>query len=142
MTQPWGGQKMCAVRSVLFVVAMALGAGSTQEPVINRGAPMTLTGEIVDISCYKQKGVAGGTGAAHVACAKMCVLEKGAALGILSDGDGLFRIWGASAKDKYLKVQPFIGQTVAITGTEVSLSNNYDVRSFDLQTIKIAKKTQ
>ncbi len=121
---------------------MALGAGSMQEPVINRSAPMTLTGEIVDISCYKQKGVAGGTGAAHVDCAKMCVLEKGAALGILSDGDGLFRIWGTAARDKYLKVQPFIGQTVAITGTEVTLSNNYDVRSFDLQTIKIAKKTQ
>ena len=27
-------------------------------------------------------------------------------------------------------------QTVEITGTEVTLSNNYDVRSFDLQTIK------
>ena len=121
---------------------MALGAGSSQEPVINRGAPMTLTGEIVDISCYKQKGVAGGTGAAHVDCAKMCVLDKGAALGILSDGDGLFRIWGTAARDKYLKVQPFIGQTVAITGTEVILSNNYDVRSFDLQTIKLVKKTQ
>ncbi|MDO8681449.1 MAG: hypothetical protein Q7R30_23270 [Acidobacteriota bacterium] len=119
----------------------ALSAGSTQEPVINRSAPMTLTGEIVDISCYKQKGVAAGTGAAHLDCAKMCVLEKGAALGILSDGDGLFRIWGTAARDKYLKVQPFIGQTVAITGTEVTLSNNYDVRSFDLQTIKIAKKT-
>lgn len=133
---------MCAVRSILLAAAMALGAGSTQEPVINRGAPMTLTGEIVDISCYKQKGVAGGTGAAHVDCAKMCVLEKGAALGILSDGDGLFRIWGAMARDKYLKVQPYIGQNVSITGTEVTLSNNYDVRSFDLQTIKIAKKSR
>ena len=67
------------MRSVLLVVAMAVGAGSMQEPVINRSAPMTLTGEIVDISCYKQKGVAAGTGAAHVDCAKMCVLEKGAA---------------------------------------------------------------
>lgn len=123
-------------------VSPSLSAGSTQEPVINRSAPMTLTGEIVDISCYKQKGVAAGTGAAHVDCAKMCVLEKGAALGILSDGDGLFRIWGTMARDKYLKVQPFIGQTVSITGTQVTLSNNYDVRSFDLQTIKIAKKTQ
>ena len=130
-----------ALRAASKVEGRALSAGSTQEPVINRSAPMTLTGEIVDISCYKQKGVAAGTGAAHLDCAKMCVLEKGAALGILSDGDGLFRIWGTSARDKYSKVQPFIGQTVAITGTEVTLSNNYDVRSFDMQTIKIAKKT-
>ena len=101
---------------------------------------MTLTGEIVEISCYKAKGVSAGTGAAHVACAKLCVLEKGAALGILSDGDGLFRVWGTMARDKYAKVLPFVGQTVVITGTEVVLSNNYDVRSFDLQTIKAAKK--
>lgn len=130
------------MRSVLFAVAMALSAGPTQEPVISRSAPMTLTGELVDISCYKQKGVAAGTGAAHLDCAKLCVLEKGAAVGILSDGDGLFRIWGAMARDKYLKVQPYLGQTVTITGTEVTLSNNYDVRSFDLQTIKPAKKSQ
>ncbi len=113
---------------------------ASQEPVINRSAPMTLTGEIVDIFCYKQKGVAGGTGAAHVECAKICVTTKGAALGILSDGDGLFRIWGPMARDKYAKLMPYVGQTVVITGTQVMLSNNYDVRSFHLQTIKVAKK--
>jgi hypothetical protein len=108
----------------------------SQEPVIKRSGPLTYTGEIVDISCYKSKGVAGGTGAAHVDCAKMCVLQKDAAVGILTDGDGLFKIWGSAAANKYAKVLPFIGQTVEITGTEVTLSNNYDVRSFDLQTIK------
>ena len=77
---------------------------SSQEPVIRRSAPTTLSGEIVDISCYKQKGVAAGTGAAHVECAKMCVRTKDAALGILTDGDGLFRIWGAMARDKYAKL--------------------------------------
>ena len=113
---------------------------AAQEPVISRSAPMTLTGEIVEISCYKQKGVAAGTGATHVACARQCVAEKGAALGILSDGDGLFRIWGTMARDKYAKVLPHIGKTVVITGNEVVLSNNYDVRSFDAQSIKAAPK--
>lgn len=127
----------------LATVAMSIVASvslSSQEPVINRDAPTTLTGEIVDISCYKQKGVAGGTGAAHVECAKICVRTKDAALGILSDGDGLFRIWGTMARDKYVKLMPYVGQVVVITGTEVMLSNNYDVRSFDVQTIKAAKK--
>jgi hypothetical protein len=123
-----------------FLMFVARPGVSSQDPVIRRSEPMTLTGEIVDISCYKQKGVAGGTGAAHVDCAKICVLTKGAALGILSDGDGLFRIWGAMARDRYAKLTPYIGQTVAITGAEVVLSNNYDVRSFDVQTIKAAKK--
>jgi hypothetical protein len=132
------------MRSVAVVLsALALVGSATlssQEPVINRSAPMSLTGEIVDISCYKQKGVAAGTGAAHVECAKICVLTKGAALGILSDGDGLFRLWGPMAADKFAKVMPYVGQTVAITGNEVILSNNYDVRSFELKTIKTVKK--
>ena len=59
------------------LVLVFSAALSAQEPVISRSAPMTLTGEIVDISCYKQKGVAAGTGAAHVDCAKICVLHEG-----------------------------------------------------------------
>jgi hypothetical protein len=117
----------------LLVVSVSVSA---QEPVINRSKPMTMTGELVDMSCYKSKGVAGATGAAHADCAKMCLLEKGAQLGILTDGDGVFKIWGATTKDKYAKLLPHLGQQVEITGTEVVLSNNYDARSFDLQTIK------
>ena len=135
---PLPGAYKTFMRSAL-TVGMAMIFGATlisQEPVIKRSAPLTYTGEIVDISCYKAKGVAGGTGAAHADCAKVCILQKDAAVGILTDGDGLFKIWGSAAKDKYAKLQPYIGQTVEVTGTEVTLSNNYDVRSFDLQTIK------
>lgn len=118
-------------------IAVVFSAGlSAQDPVIKRGAPMTLTGELVEISCYRQKGVAGATGAAHVDCAKECILKKDAAVGILSDGDGLFRIWGDMTRDKHAKLLPYIGQTVEVTGTEVTVSNNYDARSFDLQTVK------
>ena len=127
---------------VLAVFPLRQGYGGqafAQEPVIKRSAPLTYTGEIVDISCYKSKGVAGGTGPAHADCAKICILEKGAQVGVLTDGDGLFRIWGAMATDKYAKVLPYLGQQVEITGTEVTLSNNYDVRSFDLQTVKRVK---
>ncbi len=127
------------MRSGVLIVVLAgafAGVLGAQEPVIKRSAPMTLTGEIVDISCYKSKGVSGGTGAAHVDCAKICILQKDGVVGILTDGDGLFKIWGSAAENKYAKVMPFIGQTVEITGTEVTLSNNYDVRSFDLQTVK------
>jgi hypothetical protein len=132
-----------AVLAVIGAVASLPAEGDgrdPQEPVISRSAPMSLTGEIVDISCYKQKGVAAGTGAAHVDCAKACITGKGAALGILSDGDGLFRLWGTMTRDKYAKLTPYVGQTVVITGNEVVLSNNYDVRSFDVQTVKPAKK--
>ena len=118
------------------IVLTFCAAAWSQEPVIKRSTPMTLAGELVDMSCYKAKGVAAGTGAAHADCARICVLEKGAAVGILTDGDGLFRIWGESTKDKYATLLPYLGRTVEITGTEVTLSNNYDARSFDLQTVK------
>ncbi|MBI4476199.1 MAG: hypothetical protein HY654_03440 [Acidobacteria bacterium] len=121
---------------------LSLAAVLAQDPVINRGPATTLRGEIVDITCYKQKGVAGGTGAAHVACAKECVTRKDAAVGILTDGDGLFKLWGALAKDKYAKLVPYLGQTVEISGNQVTLSNNYDVRSFDVQKITVVKKKE
>jgi hypothetical protein len=125
------------MRRVLLAGLLVVGSAvSAQEPVIKRSASMTVTGEIVDISCYKTKGVAGGTGAAHLECAKICVLEKGAQVGILTDGDGLFRLWGPMTADKYAKVLPYLGQQVEITGTEVTLSNNYDVRSFEPQSLK------
>lgn len=125
------------MRSLLLAGLLAAGVSvAAQEPVIKRSAPLTFTGEIVDISCYKSKGVAGGTGAAHVDCAKMCILDKGAQLGILTDGDGLFKIWGPMAANKYAKMLPYLGQQVEITGTEVTLSNNYDVRSFEPTTLK------
>src|SRR5688500_19774309 len=101
-----------ALMAAMAIVVSVTLAG--QEPVIKRSAPMTLAGEIVDISCYKSKGVAGGTGAAHVDCAKMCILQKDGAVGILTDGDGLYRIWGSAAQNKYAKVMPYIGQTVEI----------------------------
>ncbi len=125
------------MRPVLLAGLLVLASAvSAQEPVIKRSAPMTVTGEIVEISCYKTKGVAGGTGAAHVDCAKICVLDKAGTVGILTDGDGLFKIWGPMAANKYAKVLPYLGQQVEITGTEVILSNNYDVRSFEPQSLK------
>ena len=122
--------------SVVLLAGIAL---HSQDPVIRRSGPMTLTGEIVDIPCYKEKGVAAGTGAAHVECAKICIRTKDAGVGILTDGDGLFRIWGPMAQDKYAKMIPYVGQTVEIIGTEVTLSNSYDVRSFDVKSIKVRK---
>ena len=140
---------IAALLSLIAAVGVAsartrtTSGSSLQEPVINRSAPMTLTGEIVDISCYKQKGVAGGTGAAHVECAKMCVLDQGRGArhpqrrrrAVPAVGHR----WRATSTRSWC---PSSARPSCITGTEVMLSNNYDVRSFDVQTIKPAKKTQ
>jgi hypothetical protein len=76
---------------------------------------MTLKGEIVEVSCFT-KGVEQSTGAAHVACAKECV-SKGQALGVLTDGDGLVKITGDYAANRYAKLVDYIGKHVELRGT-------------------------
>ena len=125
---------------VLAVFVLATAQLFAQVGVIEKGKPMTLRGELVEISCYQKKGVSGGTGAEHVACAKDCA-SKGLALGILTEGDGLFRIVGDLTRSNNAKLVPHLGQTVDLVGTQVVLSNTYDIRqNFDAQSITPAKK--
>jgi hypothetical protein len=86
---------------------------------LSLGAQQQLTwqGEIVEVSCFTKLGVAKSTGDAHVACAKECA-AKGQALGILTDGDGLIKIVGDYAANKYAKLLPFIGKQVEVQGTD------------------------
>ncbi len=131
--------KAAALILILLWQGASPGTQSGIGPVISRSAPRTLKGEIMEISCYKEKGVAGSTGAAHIMCAKDCV-SKGGSLGILTDGDGLFKIVGELEKNKYAKLVTYIGKTVELSGTEVVVSNNYDVKLFDAQKVVLPKR--
>jgi hypothetical protein len=95
--------------TMVLLVAFGVTALRAQQP-------MTVRGEIVEVSCYTKLGVDKSTGAAHVACAKDCV-SKGQALAILTDGDGLLKITGDYADDKYAKLTTYIGRQVEMTGT-------------------------
>jgi hypothetical protein len=77
---------------------------------------LTMRGEIVEVSCYTKLGIEKSTGAAHVACAKECV-AKGQPLAILTDGEGLLKITGDYAANKYAKLVTYIGRQVQVTGT-------------------------
>ncbi len=101
------------MRKCLAIVLALVSTGS-----LARGAQEALTyrGEIVEVSCFK-KGVAQSTGAAHVACAKECV-AKGQPLGILTEGDGMVKITGDYAANKYAKLLDFIGKQVEVRGTD------------------------
>jgi hypothetical protein len=121
----------------IFLTATSLGA---QLAVIEKGKPTTLRGEVVEISCYQQKGVSGGTGPGHVACAKDCA-KQGKSLGLLTDGDGLFRLVGSMTADNNAKLVAFLGQTVDVAGVQVFVSNSYDIRqSFEVQKVTPVKK--
>lgn len=95
---------------VVILAAAAMGA------FVHAQQPLTLRGEIVEVSCYTKLGIEKSTGAGHLACAKECV-GKGQALGILTDGDGLLKITGDYAAEKYAKLLPYVGRQVEVTGT-------------------------
>ena len=97
-------RKILAVTVLVAAWSLSLGA---QE--------MTLKGEIVEVSCFTKLGVVKSSGDAHVACAKDCV-AKGQALGILTDGDGLVKITGDFAANKYEKLVPYVGKQVEVRG--------------------------
>jgi hypothetical protein len=95
-----------------LVVILAAGMGA----FVHAQQPLTVRGEIVEVSCYTKLGIEKSTGAGHVACAKECV-GKGQPLAILTDGDGLIKITGDYAAEKYAKLLPYVGRQVEVTGT-------------------------
>jgi type 1 fimbria pilin len=97
---------------------------------------VTLKGEIVEASCYTKLGVAKGTGAEHVKCATECA-QKGLPLGILTDGDGMFRILGEFAANNNVKLLPFLGKTVETHGT-MQRTTDYS-RGFNVTKIALAR---
>jgi len=92
----------------LLLAAVAPSRAADQE--------VTLKGEVVEVSCYSKQGVAKGTGAAHVACALDCA-KQGKPLGLLTDGDGLFKFVGDYTDNRNAKLIPFVGKQVQVKGT-------------------------
>ena len=90
--------------------------GAALSAALHAQQPLTVRGEIVEVSCYTKLGIEKSTGASHVGCAKECV-GKGQPLGILTDGDGLLKITGDYADAQLAKLTPYIGRQVEVTGT-------------------------
>jgi hypothetical protein len=103
------------MRKILAFGAAGLLCGAATLVAQDLGSAMTLKGEIVEVSCFS-KGVAQSTGASHVTCAKECV-QKGQPLAILTEEDGLIKITGDYAANKYAKLVDFIGKQVEVRGT-------------------------
>jgi hypothetical protein len=95
---------------VVIAAAAAMNVG------VRAQQPLTVRGEIVEVSCYTKLGIEKSTGTGHVACAKECA-AKGQPLAILTDGDGLLKITGDYAADKYAKLVPYVGRQVEVSGT-------------------------
>ncbi len=105
---------------LLLAVATIVTAGSAQgkkgdKPAKSADKETTVTGEVVDVSCYLAQGA---KGADHQSCAEACI-KAGGPVGILSSSGKLYlsvmpddHSGGPSAK-----LMDYIGKQVKATGS-------------------------
>lgn len=76
-------------------------------------APVTVTGELVDVQCQLKD--AKNVGPDHADCALSCA-KRGATLGILAR-DGLYVVTGDFTRENNRRLIEFVAKTVEATGT-------------------------
>jgi hypothetical protein len=113
--------------------ATTVAAGVAQKPLAGKQA--TVTGEIIDVSCYLQLGK---HGAAHAACGSKCI-ASGEQVGLLTktgdvylaiaeehdqrrDGKTTFR---KAAADNFAKVMTLTGTTTTVNGIKTIYVQGY-----------------
>jgi len=108
-------------------------------PITDRLANQTLQGTIVELTCFRKMGAGTISSPEQVACAKAAVADKSGVVGILTEGDGVFKLVGPQTANFYAKLVPMLGKKVVAPGAEVILSNNFDYHAFEPRTITLAK---
>jgi len=104
----------------LVVAAAASATTTTKTTTVKNtmshemaGPAKTLTGEVVDMSCYLAHEA---RGAKHVACGTKCV-ANGTPMGLLtSDGSVYVITLNHDNADPYNQLKKMVGQTVSVTG--------------------------
>jgi hypothetical protein len=94
----------------LFAAAPVAAQGMGQAAA---GEKMTITGQVVDVSCYTLNGA---SGAGHRECAQVCA-DKGIALGILSNGTVYIPLGSGMANAMNPKLREHAERQVRVTGT-------------------------
>jgi hypothetical protein len=95
-------------------------------------APTTLTGEVVDLSCYMGHGAKGMD---HAKCATSCI-TKGQPVGFLTTDGTLYVILGQNHETANSKVVTFAGKKSTITGT---VKDENGLKAIELASIAEAK---
>lgn len=103
-----------ALASAAFADNMNSMSGHSDH-MMTGGKKVTLTGNVVDLSCYIGSKA---HGASHKACAKACLLN-GNAFGIETADGNIVTVFGAGPSDKpNAKLIPYLEDKVKVTGEE------------------------
>ena len=114
----------------------AAGAEANKK-VLASGKPATVTGEVVDVSCYLQLGK---RGEAHIPCGSKCI-EHGQPIGLLDSDEKLYILFAEEhhpRRDGQVDLKkvfaPLLAKTVTVTGmmTEMKDYRALFVRIADL----------
>ena len=103
-------QQMVRFMAVIVVTGAFLMLGS-MVLAHEEGGTHTITGEVVDLTCYLGHG---GSGAAHKDCAQKCI-NAGLPVGIKS-GDTLYLAVGSEHGTANAALAPLAGRTVTVEG--------------------------
>lgn len=94
------------------------------KKVLAGGKPATVTGEVVDVSCYLQLGK---RGEAHVACGTKCI-TNGQPIGLLDEKENLYLLFAEEhhpRRDGQVELKtvflPWLAKTVTVTGVAVEM---------------------
>ena len=124
-------RKLLIATAALCLLALGLSSASAQKAA---GTKDSITGEVIDTSCYMKKGA---KGAAHAKCAETCA-KAGAPLSLLTDEDKVVFLVGA--KDPGPGANPMllehVAKRVAIEGVWYERSG---AKVFEVQKVTAAK---
>jgi hypothetical protein len=90
--------------------------GDLNKKVLASGKQATVTGEVVDVSCYLQLGK---RGEAHVACGSKCI-ANGEPIGLVDDKDNLYILFAEEhhpRRDGQVSLKESVGSLLAKTIT-------------------------
>ena len=120
-------------------------ASEDNKKVLASGKPVTVTGEVVDVSCYLQLGKRGD---AHIPCGSKCI-EHGQPIGLLDGDEKLYILFVEDhhpRRDGLVDLKkvfaPLLAKTVTVTGMATDMKDYHAlfVRAADLGGMKKAAK--
>ena len=122
------------MRPILAALALSLGVAGAHEGHHAKKADNTLTGEVIDITCFLDHDSHGDK---HASCAKKCI-ESGMPVGLLVDGK-IYNVIVSTHEAPNAKLAPFAGQKVTITG---KIINKNGIRAIDMEKVEPVQGTE
>jgi hypothetical protein len=119
---------------VTAALTMALPALAHEGHHDAKAAPVTMTGEVIDMNCYMMHPQS-ATGADHIKCAQMC-MAKGMAVGFKATDGTVYLLLGSEHESPNAKVSAFAGKKSTVTGTVL---DHDGIKAIEMTSIAPAK---